>query len=184
MFDVFLKVLGAIFAKPLGNIIFGVIVIFAIGIPIYRSQDTFAWVIVGIIITVVGILRIILNVILNSNDSVKEGSEKIIMNAEENFDKAIEDFSEAIKLEPGNPLNYIKRGISYRNKKEFDLAIADFNAAINIEPNKYGFFYFERSLAYIIKGEKNLAISDIEMAIKIDPENKDYREALNDIKAA
>ena len=103
--------------------------------------------------------------------------------SERNFDKAIEVFTETIKLEPDNPFAYYKRGLSYTNKKEFDLAMSDFNAAINIEPNKFGHFYFDRAGAYIFNGDKYSAISDIEMAIKIDPNNKDYHEALKDINA-
>jgi len=104
--------------------------------------------------------------------------------SERNFDKAIAEFSETIKLEPNNPFAYYKRGVSYTNKKEFDLAIADFTAAINIEPDKFGNFYFDRALAYTSRGNKDSAVSDIEKAIKIDPENKDYREAISDIKSA
>jgi len=103
--------------------------------------------------------------------------------SEKNFDGAIADFSEVIKLEPDNPFAYFKRGMSYIQKKEFDLAIADFTEAIRIEPNKFGDFYFERASAYIFKGNKDLAISDLEMAVKIDPQKENYRGALEDLKA-
>jgi len=100
---------------------------------------------------------------------------------EDNFNAAIADFTEVIKLEPNNPFAYCKRGMSYRSKKEFDLAIADFTEAIRLKSNESG-FYFERALAYIIKGEKVLALADFETAAKLDPQNEDYREALGDLK--
>ena len=118
---------------------------------------------------------------MNAEEYFKRGDNYF---SQRNFDKAIEDFSETIKLEHDNPFAYYQRGLSYTNKKEFDLAIADFDAAIKIEPNKFGYFYFDRAGAYVYKGDKNSAISDVEMAIKIDPQNKDYHEALKDIKAA
>jgi tetratricopeptide (TPR) repeat protein len=101
---------------------------------------------------------------------------------EKNFDGAIADFTETIKIEPDNPFAYYKRGLSYTNKKEFDLAINDFTEAIRLEPNKFGAFYFDRAGAYIFKGNNASAISDLEMAVKIDPQEKSYSEALRDIK--
>ena len=111
--------------------------------------------------------------------------------SQRNFDGAIANYTEVIKLEPKNPFAYYKRGLSYTNKKEFDLAIADFTEAIRIEPNKFGNFYFDRGGAYILKGDNALAISDFETARKIDPKNVSYwealkacyRESLKDIKA-
>ena len=101
---------------------------------------------------------------------------------ERNFDKAIADFSEVIKLDSKNSFAYYKRGLSYTNKKEFDLAIVDFTEAIQLEPDKFGDFYFDRALTYIHKGNKDMAISDLEMAVKIDPQNESYREVLKDVK--
>jgi len=116
---------------------------------------------------------------MNAEDYSKRGGKCFI---EKDFDGAIADYTEAIKLEPGNPFNYSERGHAHIQKKELDLAIADFNKAIQLEPNKFGDFYAYRGGAYVLKGNKNLAISDFEMAVKIDPQNKDYREALGELK--
>jgi tetratricopeptide (TPR) repeat protein len=102
--------------------------------------------------------------------------------SEKNFDGAIADFTEAIKLEPDNPFAYYKRGMAYVNKNEFDLAIKDFTEAIRIEPDKFGDFYLDRGGAYLFKGDKAMAISDVEMALKIDPQSESYQQALEDIK--
>jgi tetratricopeptide (TPR) repeat protein len=102
--------------------------------------------------------------------------------SERNFDGAIADFSEVIKLEPDNPFAYYKRGLSYTQKNELDLAITDFTEAIRLEPNKIGDFYFDRGLAYISQGNNAVAISDLEMAVKIDPQKKEYREVLGELK--
>jgi len=102
---------------------------------------------------------------------------------EKNFDGAIADCTEVIKLEPNNLGAYCNRSMAYIQKKEFDLAIADLTEAIRIEPDKYGDFYMMRGVAYSFKGNKDLAISDLEMAVKIEPQNKDYREALEELKS-
>jgi len=97
--------------------------------------------------------------------------------SEKNFDGAIADFTEVIKLEPDDPFAYDSRGMAYTDKKEFDLAIADFTEAIRLEPNKIGVFYFNRGGAYIFNGNTDLAISDLEMAVKIDPKNENFSGA-------
>ena len=102
---------------------------------------------------------------------------------ERNFDGAIADFTEVIRLEPDNPFAYYKRGMSYTNKKQYDLAMADFTEAIRLEPNKFGNFYMDRAYVYVLKGDKTLAVSDLEMAVKIDPQNETYSNALNDLKS-
>ena len=42
------------------------------------------------------------------------------------FSKAIDDFSQAIKLDPNNPEFFHSRGISYKKLSEFSKAIDDF----------------------------------------------------------
>jgi tetratricopeptide (TPR) repeat protein len=118
-------------------------------------------------------------IFMNANEYSERGDKYF---HEKNFDGAIADFSEVIKLEPDNPFAYYKRGLSYTNKKEYDLAITDFSEAIRLEPDKFGDFYFDRAGAYIFQGNKDLAISDLETAVKIDPQKESYSEALRDIK--
>ncbi len=47
------------------------------------------------------------------------------------FDEAIKDFTEAIRLEP-SPIAYILRGNEWLSKKEYELAIEDFDEAIRL----------------------------------------------------
>jgi tetratricopeptide (TPR) repeat protein len=115
---------------------------------------------------------------MNAEEYSKRGDKFF---GERNYDGAIADYNEVIKIEPDNPFAYYKRGLSYTNKKEFDLAIKDFNEAIRLEPDKSGEFYFYRGGAYLFKGDKAMAISDIEMAVKVNPENKSFSEALKEL---
>jgi len=53
---------------------------------------------------------------------------------QKDFDGAIADLTEAIRLEPSSTLAYYTRGMVYHSKNEFDAAIADFSKAIQLEP--------------------------------------------------
>ena len=100
---------------------------------------------------------------------------------ERDFDGAITEYTEAIKLDPDYRSAYYTRGLLYKKKKEFDLAIADFTEAIRIDPNE-GEFYCSRGEARVFKGDNVLAISDLEMAVKLDPQSERYRNVLATVK--
>src|ERR1700722_12709674 len=48
------------------------------------------------------------------------------------YDNAIADFSEAIRLEPKNADAYNRRSLVWSDKKDYDKAIADSNEAIRL----------------------------------------------------
>jgi tetratricopeptide (TPR) repeat protein len=50
------------------------------------------------------------------------------------FDKAIADFNEAIRLEPGCPDAYIHRAFAWSGKQEYNKAIADYDKAVMLAP--------------------------------------------------
>ena len=54
--------------------------------------------------------------------------------AKKEYDKAIADFNEAIRLDPKLALAFTDRGNAWRAKKEYDKAIADFNEVIRLDP--------------------------------------------------
>jgi CHAT domain-containing protein/Flp pilus assembly protein TadD len=84
------------------------------------------------------------------------------------LERAIEDFTEAIQLEPDNAEYWNKRGIVYRDKGELDRAIEDFNKAISLDSNdSYAWNY--RGLAYQDKGELDRAIEDFSEVIVLNP---------------
>ena len=54
------------------------------------------------------------------------------------YDGAIADFTEAIRLAPNYVYAYKQRGVAYSRKGDYDRAIADFEAALRINPNLAG----------------------------------------------
>jgi len=84
------------------------------------------------------------------------------------YDRAINDLTQAIRLDPDNAIVYVERGVAYRGKGDNDRAIEDFNQAIRLDPNSTR-AYFNRGSAYRNKGDNERAIEDFNQAIRIDP---------------
>ena len=66
------------------------------------------------------------------------------------YDKAIADFSEAIRLDPKDATAYYNRGIAWAGKNEYDKAIADYSEAIRLDP-KDASAYINRGAAWSYK---------------------------------
>lgn len=86
------------------------------------------------------------------------------------YDKAIAEFSEAIRILPDNATAYLVRGGAYHSKKVYDKAIADFNEAIRLDP-KNGHAYGSRGIAWNRKKEHDKAIADYGEAIRLSSES-------------
>jgi tetratricopeptide (TPR) repeat protein len=61
------------------------------------------------------------------------------------YDRAIADFSQAIRLDPNYAFAYYNRGVTYKTKGDADRAIEDYTQAIRINPN-HANSYINRSL--------------------------------------
>ena len=72
------------------------------------------------------------------------------------FDRAINDFTKAIKLRPNNDSAYAGRGTAYYEKTEFDRPIADFNKAIEMNPRSAD-AYCNLGWTYEAIGDERLA---------------------------
>lgn len=86
------------------------------------------------------------------------------------FDVAIADLNEAIRLDPSDGLSYVNRGVAWRGKRKYDQAVADFNEAIRLDP-KYAPAHNNRGRAWRDKGEYGKAIADFDEAIRLDPKD-------------
>jgi len=88
--------------------------------------------------------------------------------AEDEYDKAIAEFSRAIELNPRFEEAYNDRGNQYLNKELYDQAIADYTTAIEFGPQHY-IHWGGRSRAYLEKGEFAKARMDATEAISRAP---------------
>lgn len=84
------------------------------------------------------------------------------------FDKAIADDDQAIKLNPSSNAFY-ERGLAYWAKREYTRALQDFDEAIRLQPTALS--YVTRGNVHDDNGQLDLAIQDYASAIKLEPSN-------------
>lgn len=84
------------------------------------------------------------------------------------YDKAIEEFSNAISLDFSDAEAYTARGFVYRRKGQYDKAIEDFNIAVKLDPKTVDAI-FNRGHCYVEKGEYEKAIEDFSKTISLNP---------------
>jgi tetratricopeptide (TPR) repeat protein len=87
--------------------------------------------------------------------------------AKHDYDRAIADFDEAIRLDPKSSSAIGYRGFAYDAKQDYDRAIADYNEAIRLDP-KSSSNVENRGAAYAAKQDYNRAIADYTEAIRLD----------------
>jgi len=84
------------------------------------------------------------------------------------YNRAIADYTEAIRLNPSYAEAYNNRGVVYYLKRDLDNAIADYSEAINHNYSNIEKAYHNRGLAYDVKGDYDNAIADYTEAIRLD----------------
>ena len=84
------------------------------------------------------------------------------------IDKAIADYTESIRLSPGEAIVYNNRGLAWGDKQEYDKAIADYTEAIRLDPEDET-AYCGRGKAWVEKKEYDKAVADYTEAIQLDP---------------
>ncbi len=86
------------------------------------------------------------------------------------FDKAIADFAEAIRLDPKSAESYVGHGLVLHEKGDYDNAIMNYNEAIRLDPTN-DLAYVGRGQCRYAKGEYEAAISNTDEALRINPTN-------------
>ncbi len=84
------------------------------------------------------------------------------------YQGAIEDYNQAIRLDPNYALAYYGRGHARYHLGDLQEAIADYNQAIRLDPN-YTNAYNNRGNARRKLGDLQEAIADYNQAIRLDP---------------
>ena len=84
------------------------------------------------------------------------------------YDDAIADETEAIKIDPNLAAASVSRSAAHGDKNDNDQAIADASKALDIDPN-IAAAYLDRGIARGSKGDLAGAIADTTRAIELDP---------------
>ena len=82
------------------------------------------------------------------------------------YDRAIRDYDEAIRLDPEYADAFFNRGNAYDDKGDYDRAIQDYDQAIRLDPD-FPLAFFNRGNRYRIEGDYDRAIHDYDQAIRI-----------------
>jgi tetratricopeptide (TPR) repeat protein len=93
------------------------------------------------------------------------------------YDKAIREFSEAIRLDPKNADAYHQRGLAYDQQKEYDKAISDFTEAFRLEAGESDHL-LARGAVYEHKKDYANAVSDYNQAIQVEADNDGAHDSL------
>ncbi|MYA98154.1 tetratricopeptide repeat protein, partial [Candidatus Poribacteria bacterium] len=91
------------------------------------------------------------------------------------YQKAIEHYTNSLKLGPDSFATYNNRGVAYAEKGEIDKAIKDYDKAIELNPNCAD-THNNCGLIYYNKGDVDIAIKYFNEAIELNP---NYADAYN-----
>jgi tetratricopeptide (TPR) repeat protein len=125
---------------------------------------------------IAGCTRIIENGIGSPSRAVAYTNRGLAYRVKGDIDRAIADYTEAIRLQPRNALAYNNRGSAYTYVGDFDRAIEDYTEAIrfNAVPPAVGArlnVYYNRGFAYAQKGDSDRAVADFTEAISRAPQS-------------
>jgi tetratricopeptide (TPR) repeat protein len=98
-----------------------------------------------------------------------------------NHQRALKDFTNAIKYDPENDRGHANRGLCYRVMKKMDRALQDFNQAINLNPSRADGF-FGRAQTYYDMQQYGKALEDCEKALSIHSGYQPARELIKELQ--
>jgi tetratricopeptide (TPR) repeat protein len=88
------------------------------------------------------------------------------------FDRAIQDYNQAIQLQPDYAFAFNDRGLAYAGNRDFNRAIEDYSQAIKLNPD-FALAFNNRGFAYASKRDNDRAIQDFNAAIRLRPDNSE-----------
>jgi tetratricopeptide (TPR) repeat protein len=102
------------------------------------------------------------------NNKLQKGYE---LSANNEVDKAIENYKKAIEIDPQKATGYIVMGSALLNQGNVDKAIENYKKAIEIAPDKVGAIaYITLGNALLNQGKVDEAVENYKKAIEIDPQ--------------
>ncbi|MGB9474445.1 MAG: tetratricopeptide repeat protein [Candidatus Udaeobacter sp.] len=90
----------------------------------------------------------------------------------EQFQDALNDYGEALKITSDDPRIYEQRAAVEMKANDMDKALADYSQAIKLKPNETR-YYLYRSYIYETKGDLKSSMGDTEKVLQLDPKNQE-----------
>jgi tetratricopeptide (TPR) repeat protein len=85
------------------------------------------------------------------------------------YDRAVSDLNEDLKLNPSRGLSYAERGDVYYLNREYDRAIGDYTKAIDLS-YQLDLSYLRRAQAYVAKKDHDHALADFDKSLQFNPQ--------------
>ena len=111
---------------------------------------------------------------------VKANEEKFLANThflqgnkyyyEKNYPSALEEYNQAVELNPNLSAAYTNRGVIFYNLGEIEKSLADYNHAVELNPNDSA-TYVNLSSIYFDAGNIDQALNSLNEAIALDSQN-------------
>jgi len=86
------------------------------------------------------------------------------------YDNAITQLTEAVRLNPDYARAYEVRARSYFFKEQYNMAVSGFDDTLRLDPNNALVYQF-RGTAYIQLGQYDMAVKDYSDSIRLEPDN-------------
>jgi tetratricopeptide (TPR) repeat protein len=84
------------------------------------------------------------------------------------YDRALRDYEQAIRLNPANAGAYVNRALTLVERGDYEAALKDYDEAIRFDPTKYKAFY-GRSFTHAQLGDFDAAQRDINETLRLNP---------------
>lgn len=97
------------------------------------------------------------------------------------FELAIQDFTEAIRMKPDYSTAFYNRGLTHTKLENYDEAISDFTSAISLVPEHQGAHVW-RALSYTLLGRDPEAEADVTRAIELGVDPDELRARIEGAK--
>jgi len=88
------------------------------------------------------------------------------------FQEAIQDFTEALKIKSNDPRIYEQRAAAEMKVYDYDKALADYSEASKLKPNEVRYYNY-RAYIYETKEDTQNSMAETDKALKIDPNNQE-----------
>lgn len=90
------------------------------------------------------------------------------------FQEAIQDFTEALKIKSNDPRIYEQRAAAEMKVYDYNKALADYSEATKLKPNEVRYYNY-RAYIYETKEDTQNSMAETDKALKIDPNNQEAK---------
>ena len=94
----------------------------------------------------------------------------VAYNNKDQYDLAIQDYDQAIKLDPNLASAFSNRGVTYKNEGQYDRALQDYEQALKLRPNDPGALN-GRCFVRAIADQLDQALEDCNEALRLRPDD-------------